>query len=361
MLLEETELKIPSFDESEFSPLDLAVGAAITPLKRLEVMEPDAWEKFTLELSEEWSKKYDKMTQCGGSGDLGRDIIAYNKDGDWENYQCKHYANRLSVADAISEVGKVIYHSYKEEYTLPKRYYFVTPKGSSSELIKLFQNVQKIKDELFKRWDKTCRSSIKSKEKIELTDELSVFIKTKVDFTIFEEIPPLQLIQIHRKTKYHAMTFGLYNKRRPSVPKAPEEIEELENIYIEEFLDALCEYKNHEVTLDTLTTDAELKREFKSVRNNFYSVSALESFSRDYLPPSCFIDLKEQCYESISPVINQNHENGYEKYLKTSDSAAKVSYESHPLTPFIKIQDKKGLCHHLVNDGEFKWSINGKK
>lgn len=357
----ETEIKKPTYSENEYTALDLSRGEVITPLKRLEGMEPDAWEKFTLELSEYLSKDYEKMTQCGGSGDLGRDILAYNKDGKWENYQCKHYSNRLNVAQAITEIGKVIYYSYMQEYTLPSRYYFVTPKGSSSDLIKLFQDVTKIKEELFLRWDKSCKNSIKTKEIIELTDDLKKFIETKVEFKIFEEIPPLKLIQLHRNTKYHSITFGNYHKKRPLVQKAPEEIKDDEYEYIKEFLKALSEYKKYQVTSINISSDSTLKKEFNSVRNNFYSAAALESFSRDYLPPSSFVDLKEQSYEAISPTIKQKHENGYDKFLKTSDSAITAPYDSHPLNPFIKIQDKKGLCHHLVNDGEFVWSENNEK
>jgi hypothetical protein len=73
------------------------------------------------------------------------------------------------------------------------------------------------------------------------------------------------------------------------------------------------------------------------------------------LPSGYFSDLKEECHEAISATVNQQHTDGYARYLKTCEISALAQYSSHPLHPFIKIQDKKGLCHHIVNDQVFRW------
>jgi hypothetical protein len=93
-----------------------------------------------------------------------------------------------------------------------------------------------------------------------------------------------------------------------------------------------------------------------SARNNFYSADALDRFSRDWLPSSSFAELKEDCYEAVSATLNMKYPDGYGRYLKTSEQSVQISYDSHPLNHYMKNQDKKGLCHHLVNEGVFKWA-----
>jgi len=52
---------------------------------------------------------------------------------------------------------------------------------------------------------------------------------------------------------------------------------------------------------------------------------------------------------------------GYSRYLKTSEVSVQVNYNSHPLHFFMRVQDKKGLSHHLVNEGRFEWVRSDEK
>lgn len=219
-----------------------------------------------------------------------------------------------------------------------------------------------MKDELLARWDKSCKDSITSKTSIPLEGELRNYVHNTVDFTIFDDIPPLTLIKLHNNTPYHVFRFGSYHRKRPEPPKAPTNIDwTTEQVYVQALLDAFSEYRGTEITAATLPEFAMLSKEMSSARNNYYSADALDRFSRDWLPVNCFQDLKEQCYEAISPTILMRHLNAFEKYLKTSDSALKAPYDSHPLNFYMKPQDKKGLCHHLVNNGTFKWTDDEEK
>lgn len=354
------EIPAPKSSSPEMlTALDLNKGMPIAPLDRLSTMDSGTWEDFTLELATWWKSqpKYKKVTRCGGGGDMGRDVIALLED-EWENFQCKHYDSKLNVATAILEVGKVIYYSFIKEYSLPQKYYFVSPKGSSTDLIKVLSDAtgKLMKAELIKRWSKTCKDAITKKMSIELEGSLLDYVNNQVDFSIFDDIPPLKLIEYHSNTPYHDIRFGTYHKKRPEPPRAPSEIDwKSEQVYIQALLDAFSQYKSIKVDATSLPEFTKLSKELSSARNNFYSAEALDRFSRDWLPLSSFTDLKEQCYEAISPTVNMNYSNGYERYLKTSESAVKAPYDSHPLNHFMKIQDRKGLCHHLVNEGVFKW------
>ena len=57
-------------------------------------MSAKEWEDFIFEWAPSLKSKYGRIEQCGGAGDLGRDILAFESttaDDPWDNHQCKHY------------------------------------------------------------------------------------------------------------------------------------------------------------------------------------------------------------------------------------------------------------------------------
>jgi hypothetical protein len=120
-----------------------SVGAPITPIQRLRIMSPQEWEEFILEWIDSLRSKYTDVHRCGGAGDLGRDVIGFKagvqKDSHWDNYQCKHYKQPLAVADVVAELGKLLYHASRGEFSLPDEYFFVAPHGPSTALLKVLQ------------------------------------------------------------------------------------------------------------------------------------------------------------------------------------------------------------------------------
>ena len=141
-----------------------------------------------------------------------------------KNFQCKYYAKPLKLDEAITEIGKLIYYSYSGTYTVPKKYYFVSPKGVTNQLLNCLMDTAKLKDELMKRWDKQCKPKITKKGPVELDKELLSHINSYVDFGIFDHIPTLEIIELHSKTPFHAVRFGSSARKRPkpiAPPKTP--------------------------------------------------------------------------------------------------------------------------------------------
>ena len=351
----ELDIKLPNIADDIHTSLDVSQGAPIPKLKRLEIFDEDTWEDITLELVHHWKTQYQRIVRCGGGGDLGRDVIAYTPNGDWENFQCKYYAKSLTLDEAIREVGKLIYYSYREEYPVPNRYYFVSPKGVTTQLLNHLMDSQKLKDELIKRWDKQCRTKITAKHKIELDTDLLSYIDSSIDFKIFDHIPSLKIIELHSQTPYHVIRFGASTRKRQKGDIPPLTPEASELTYTSELLLAFGDAEKKDVNNGNLSTFPEYEQEYHSVRRNYYSADGLERFSRDWLPNDCYKELLDECYETISPVVMSDHKDGYARYLKVSAQAAGTNYSSHPLHHYIKVQDKKGLCHHLVNEKKVKW------
>jgi hypothetical protein len=237
------------------------------------------------------------------------------------------------VAEATLEIAKLVYYGLKGEYLLPKKYYFVTPQGVSSQLLNALNNPEKLRNELIRRWEKTCASKITSKQKVTLNEEIKEYIQ-KMDFSIFDHVPPIKLIELHKNTSYHINRFGA------SFPERPETFSEEEKA---------------EVTSDSLPKHTKYQEEFSSARRSFYSAENLELFSRDWLKNDSYNKLAEECYDAVSPVVNNEHKNGYKRYLATLTQAAAVNFSSHPLHLYIEIKDKKGLCHQLVNSKKIRW------
>tara|TARA_B110000971_G_scaffold209551_1_gene235810 strand:+ start:482 stop:1651 length:1170 start_codon:yes stop_codon:yes gene_type:complete len=355
VLINEIDIKSPVMVDDIHTSLDITQGAPLPKVKRLETFDEDTWEDITLELVHNWKTQYQKVVRCGGGGDLGRDVISYTQNKAWENFQCKYYAKPLTLDEAIREVGKIIYYSYKGKYPVPIKYYFVSPKGVTTQLLNHLMDSEKLKDELIKRWDKQCRTKITAKHKIELDADLILYINSSIDFKIFDHIPPLDIIELHSQTTYHAIRFGASTRKRPKAIIPPSTLEASELTYTSELLLAFGDAEGKDVNNVNLPTFPEYEQEYHSARRNYYWADGLEEFSKDWLPIVCYKELLDECYETISPVIKSDHKNGYERYLKVSAQAAVTNYSSHPLHHYIKVQDKKGLCHHLVNEEKVRW------
>src|SRR5690242_11824353 len=108
--------------------------------------------------------QYHQVERFSGSGDLGRDVVGFltkdRHEGPWHNYQCKQYGKTLPTETAIAEVGKVLYYSWRGEFTAPTGFFFVAPRGLNRNLKKLVFNPSQFKRTILGDWDKYCASSI---------------------------------------------------------------------------------------------------------------------------------------------------------------------------------------------------------
>lgn len=237
MSIGENPIKTPPAPELMLTALDVQKGEPVHPLDRLMIMSADEWEIFTLELVFYFDKEYEKVTRCAGAGDKGRDVIARFSSG-WDNYQCKHYGRKLSVADVVAELGKLVFYTWRGDYTLPRDYRFVTPKGCSSDCIDMLVNKSRIKTEIIQRWDMECRDKITKTESILLEGALLNYLNT-IDFSFIDEMSAQELVDKHQKTPYHSARFGSYHLKRPQLKQnIPELVGDNEKIYIEALLHA---------------------------------------------------------------------------------------------------------------------------
>jgi hypothetical protein len=323
-------------------------------------MAAGEWEQFILEWVDSLRSKYTDVHHCGGAGDMGRDVIGFkagvSPSSPWDNYQCKHYNESLSVPDVVAELGKLLHHCSTGAFSTPDAYYFVAPQGPSTAFLKVLQN-GKLKEELLTRWEKLCRTKIAKDRAIELLTVRPTI--DAFDFSRVTVIPPLRIIAGHQQTKYYALRFGggLPTRILP-LPKPPASVQSNEHVYIEKLLDAYAEEKKTSFpTVEAVQTEApELAKHLDHSREQFFSAESLRAFSRDNVPTGTFEQLQTEISDGVRDVYDDpTHANGYQRVIRTVREARLLSITGNPLVGVMQTNDRAGICHQLANDDKMTW------
>jgi hypothetical protein len=335
----------------------VVAGQPIPAIDRIKLFSDRQWEEFILEWADSLRKIYQRVERCGGSGDMGRDVIAYHHapSTDWDNYQCKHYGAPLIPTDIWVELGKLVYYTRRGDYTYPRSYTFVAPQGAGTKLAGLLKNGEKLRAELFANWDTYCRTHITKTENVDLDDGMRRYIEA-LDFSIFTYIPPLRVIDEHSKTRSHVARFGGGLPQRPPVPAPPAVPGPLEATYLRQLLDAYGDHlKKAVASPDELPEDGELRQHLVEAREHFYSAESLRAFSRDTLPPDEFEKLQDEFYVGVIDEVRADHADGYRRVIAVVGTAKLLPITAHALVTRLTMRDKGGVCHQLANSGRIRW------
>jgi hypothetical protein len=320
----------------------VAFGQAIPPIERMRLFSHRQWEEFVLEWADSLRERYTRVERCGGAGDMGRDVIATCKGAahDWHNYQCKHYDKPLQPTDIWIELGKLIYYTHRNDYTYPRRYYFVAPQGAGTKLSNLLKDAEKLRTELFANWESYCRHKIISTADVDLSEELKQYAES-LDFSIFETVPPLRLIDQHAKTRWYVARFGGGLPERPPVPEPPHDPADFEARYIRHLLDAYADHLDRSVvTVADIANETSLHEHFRDSRLEFYSAESLRTFSRDPLPPGEFEKLQDEIHSGIADELRGDHEDGYRRVVSVVKTARQLQITAHSLVSRMTVRDR---------------------
>jgi hypothetical protein len=337
-------------------PLDIRSGGLVVPTERMKLFSPAEWEGFV----NEWAfslAQYKLVERAGGSGDMGCDVIGTvdpdDPNGPWDNYQCKHYDHPLGPADIWIELGKVCYHTFLGDYSQPRRYYFVAPRGVGTKLSRLLKKPAELKAGLLEEWGSKCAASLVAGKTITLDAAMRAHIET-IDFSRIAHVPPLSLIEGHAKTRYFSVRFGLGLPARPTSPLPPADVARHETRYVQQLLEA---YSDHlQLPVDTASGLSErLQRHFGRARESFYCAEALRNFSRDTLPDGAFENLQKQIFDGVVNVAEAQHACGLTRVNATTAQAATLALTSSALLGRVEVVDRHGVCHQLANDDKLTW------
>ena len=331
-------------------------GVPIPKPLRVTTFSPGEWESFTEEWATSLEQSYARVARFGGSGDLGVDVVGFVGDTwktGWDNYQCKHYDHPLRPSDIWIEIGKIIYYSYKNEYTVPRKYYFVASQNVGTSLQKLLANPEKLKEETKANWEKHCQSEITKTTTIPLKDDLLIWFEA-FDFSIFSTKSIVELIQEHTNTPFHSVRFGGGLPPRPIVTSPPENHDATESRYIQQIFEAYGDRVKKRVDkVSDLTLN--LNQDFLRQRERFYHAESLRNFARDTVPNGTFEALQEEIFHGVIDVCNDFHNDGLTRMQKTVAHSAQILTTSNPLLSVVKVQDRQGICHQLANEDKLTW------
>lgn len=337
---------------------EIMLGATIPAIDRLRIISNDEFE----DLIREWiagycKKRYKSVLRAGGANDKGRDVIGFIDDDKtiYDNFQCKHYNHPLMPSDVWSEIIKLCCYSYRGDYILPRKYYFVAPQGVGGTLANYLTNPEELKEKLFENWDNNKEIGVIESS---LTAELKAFINT-IDFSIITFLDPQELIEQHKTTNYYSARFGGgLLKRRLEPALSDYDDSELSLRFIEQLFLAYSDCLKKEIkNINDLKKSKIHFDHFGRQRNSFYWAESLNQFSRDSLPDGdrSFDDLKEEIYQGVVDICLADYDDGYKRIIKTTLEASKMTIHSNALINVTKVMDKIGICHHLVNDEKLSW------
>jgi len=353
------DIKKPSGPATAVTAAQIANGPVIPPQHRLLTYSPAEWEGFV----EEWAhyclnNSYKHVQRFSGSGDMGMDVAGFLDDkrlqGVWDNFQCKHYGHGITPGDVWAEFGKIIWHSYKGHYTVPRHYYFVAPWGAGTKLSRLLANATKLREELIENWDKHVKTAITKTQDVPLDAALRAYVDA-FDFTIFDAKTALQLVDDHRATPVHAARFGGGLPARPAAGKPPAAVAPTESRYVTQLLGAYGEHTGQPVADPSALSQPKLKDHFRRQREAFYEAESLRVFARDTVPTGTFESLQNDIYDGVIDTHDCSYADGYEKVCAVTKAAREVQITANALITCTKPKDRDGICHQLVNEERLWW------
>lgn len=135
-----------------------------------------------------------------------------------------------------------------------------------------------------------------------------------------------------------------------------------EQIYIDELCLAYGEAEGMDsFSVDDLSSFPDYSDDLEDRRIDFYAAETIRRGVLELKGNSLtgqFDVLKDETYNGIKDTARRTHPNGYERMLAVMEQAVIAPVTNYILSAspyWISGKIKKGVCHHLVNDGKLTW------
>lgn len=346
----------------------LQYGIQLTPQQIISTFDDTIYENFIScwlldcidNKYERLDRKYDEIIHTGGAGDKGRDVIAIidSSKNLWDNYQCKHYEASLKPTEIYCEVGKVLYYTYIKDYSIPQNYYFVAPKNIGPRLADYLSKPQILKNELLSNWDKYCKDDITSKKSIIIEGDFKDYV-LDFDFSIFHGKGTDMILREFEKSKFYSAFFGGgFSKPRPLDHEPEKHILKNEEIYINQLIKAYgdAEYCDFGTVDNLKKTSENYYKHLQKQRVCFYKAESLKDYANESLPSEkMYEDFQQYIHDAIIDTVEDDYDNGYLRVKQTLKQVQNIDLSGDILGQVTRPDDRKGICHQLVNEEKMKW------
>ncbi|MFE5613966.1 ABC-three component system protein [Streptomyces sp. NPDC056470] len=333
-----------------------------SPKKQVFDYGPNEFEEFVEEWVPALNTRYVRVERHGGTGDHGVDVAAYltpqAMEGEWHNYQCKHYGDALTWSKAAPEIRKLFASVVQKRYTLPSRYIFAAPIIGRS-LVKQFARPSDTRAKFLAELSSTKDPVITSLSSAERESVVSLAQST--DFSMFEPVNMDEMLDLHKTTRHWADRFTQPLPPRPQIMNPPDEHTPLEARYIQKLLDAYREEWGEETdTLERVAENEDARDHLNRQREAFYSAESLRVFARDATPEGHFEAVLDDIHAIVVEVARGRHPSALERLQAVLVTAGHVALTETILAKQVRPLDRKGVCHHLANDDRLTWRQGGK-
>ncbi len=334
-------------------------GKIIPPQQQILLYSPEEWEALIQEWATGKKPSYTKVVRLAGATDMGIDVAGLTEAagffGIWDNFQCKHYDSPLTPSDALPEIGKMLWHSFQNEFSPPRCYYFMAPKGCGISLQKLLLKPTALYEKLFEKWDDWCAGTITSTQTIRLDGAFRAHCE-KYDYRSFTYKNPLEVINEHRLTPYFPTRFGGGLAARPAPETPPGVPTGDESRYLHHLFEAYGDNKKTILAqVDDLGPWPDLTSHYHRQRESFYQAESLRNFARDTVPPATFESLQDEVHAGVVDIAESAHQDGLACLTAVAHAATMLPLTESGLISVVKIQDRRGICHQLANVDRLLW------
>lgn len=155
---------------------------------------------------------------------------------------------------------------------------------------------------------------------------------------------------------------------RPADVPVPNVASQDERIYIEELCLAYGDAEGMDsFSVDDLSSFPDYSDDFEDRRIDFYAAETIRRGVLELKGSNLigqFDVLKDETYNGVKDTAKRTHPNGYERLLAVMEQAVITPVTNYILSAspyWISGKIKKGVCHHLVNDGKLTWIRRRKK
>lgn len=149
---------------------------------------------------------------------------------------------------------------------------------------------------------------------------------------------------------------------RPANVPVPKVVTQDEQIYIDELCLAYGDAEGiNSFSVDDLSSFSDYTDDLDDRRIDFYAAETIRRGVLELKGNSLtgqFDVLKDETFNGVKDTARRTHQNGYECMLAVMDQAVVAPVTNYLLSTspyWISGKIKKGVCHHLVNDGKLVW------
>jgi hypothetical protein len=303
------------------------------------------------------TRDYNCCERWSGSGDMGRDVVGYvtenRHEGDWDNFQCKQLNTRLSEASAFLELGKIFMHAAAGEYSLPRAYIFVAPKGVVRNVQTFVAHPERFRLACKSKWNEFCAPHLVENKTIPLSPQ----IEAKIAEFNFKKLQALDASKLIDDVSIKPVLVRWFGDDPGEAPRgfAPTSVAPEESSYISQLVEAYGERVGTafagalDVLADPLWGD-----HLRDQRTRFFEAAAFKRHYRDSTFPDILDAFTEDIYHGVIETHRQTHPDTLTRVNEVMKEAKNVA-TSGVLAQYGRVPVKQGICHHFANEGRLPW------